>query len=134
MKFGFKNLRKCEYDESTYEYWVNTRTEGSLKREDVERLSRKREFEQEADAQDCMPSMDFSVGGFMDDLGTPGDLQLEGDANKSVARTHAVLTCMYGCIVTQKRNTLETSTLSNLGPVFRLHVVHLRLQPGSLIC
>ncbi|CAK9101825.1 Uncharacterized protein SCF082_LOCUS47603 [Durusdinium trenchii] len=91
-----KLTRKCEYDESTYEYWVNTRTEGSLKREDVERLSRKREFEQEADAQDCMPSMDFSVGGFMDDLGTPGDLQLEGqrplelsDSVKHIAKNYS---------------------------------------------
>ncbi|CAK9049554.1 unnamed protein product [Durusdinium trenchii] len=32
-------VRRCEYDETILEYWVNTRTEGSLKREDVERMS-----------------------------------------------------------------------------------------------
>lgn len=62
---------------------MNTRTEGSLKREDVERMSRKRSFEQEVEADDSLPSMDFSTGGFADGLGACGSLDLEGDARKS---------------------------------------------------
>ena len=88
LNLGFWNLRKCEYDDDTYEYWVNTRTEGSLKREDVERLTRKREHEQEVEADDALPTMDFSAGGFQDDLGTAGALEQEGDAHKSVACMH----------------------------------------------
>lgn len=52
---------------------MNTRTEGTLKREDVERLSRKRMIEQDAGADEGFPNMDFSTGGFADDLGAPGD-------------------------------------------------------------
>ena len=89
LNLVFWNLRKCEYDDDTYEYWVNTRTEGSLKREDVERLTRKREHEQEVEAGQEFPSMDFSAGGFQDDLGTAGALEQEGDVHKSVACTHA---------------------------------------------
>ena len=90
LNLGFWNLRKCEYDDDTYEYWVNTRTEGSLKREDVERLTRKREHEQEVEAgKDLFPTMDFSSAGFQDDLGTAGALEQEGDVHKSVACTHA---------------------------------------------
>ena len=88
LNLGFWNLRKCEYDDDTYEYWVNTRTEGSLKREDVERLTRKREHEQEVEADDALPTRDFSAGGFQDDLGTAGALEQEGDAHKSVACMH----------------------------------------------
>ena len=77
-------LRLCEYDETTMEYWVNTRTEGSLKREDVERLSRKRSFEQDAELDD-FPTMDMNPGGF-ENLGAAGNLTLEGDAHKTATR------------------------------------------------
>lgn len=66
------------------EYWVNTRTEGSLKREDVERLSRKRSFEQDAELDD-FPTMDMNPGGF-ENLGAAGNLTLEGDAHKTATR------------------------------------------------
>ncbi|CAL1173726.1 unnamed protein product [Cladocopium goreaui] len=90
MKDELNYNQKCEYDDDTYEYWVNTRTEGSLKREDVERLTRKREHEQEVEAgKDLFPTMDFSSAGFQDDLGTAGALEQEGDVHKSVACTHA---------------------------------------------
>lgn len=80
------DLRRCEYDESTPEFWVNTRTEGSLKREDIERLERKRTYEHEGDPDEAVvPDMDFEVGGFPDGLGAPGPLDIEGGARKSVA-------------------------------------------------
>ena len=67
---------------------MNTRTEGSLKREDMERLSKKRTFDQEVEAdQGLTQPMDFSSGGFPGDLGAPGDLDLEDDSRKTA--THA---------------------------------------------
>lgn len=87
--------RRCEYDDDTYEYWANTRTEGSLKREDVERLSRKRSLEQEIDGEEAIePSANFEMGGFPGDLGEPGELEVEGDTRKSVP-------CMHRCILDQ---------------------------------
>ena len=82
-------LRQCEYDDSTAEFWVNTRTEGSIKREDLERLERKRSLEQDCDAHQALNSdMDFNMGGFPGDLGAPGPLELEGDASKSATCMH----------------------------------------------
>lgn len=81
--------RSCEYDDGTAEYWVNTRTEGSLKREDMERLSKKRTHEHEVEADEGLSQpMDFSSGGFPGDLGAPGDLDLEGDARKTATHMH----------------------------------------------
>lgn len=71
---------------------MNTRTEGSLKREDVERLSRKRTLDQDIGADEALePSAKFDMGGFPGDLGEPGDLELEGDTRKSVP-------CMHRCM------------------------------------
>ncbi len=68
---------------------MNTRTEGSLKREDMERLSKKRTFDQEVEAdQGLTQPMDFSSGGFPGDLGAPGDLDLEGDSRKTATHMH----------------------------------------------
>lgn len=68
---------------------MNTRTEGTLKREDVERLSRKRMIEQEVGADESpLPDMDFSAGGFQGDLGAPGPLEVEGDSRKTAACMH----------------------------------------------
>ena len=68
---------------------MNTRTEGSIKREDLERLERKRSLEQDCDAHQALNSdMDFNMGGFPGDLGAPGPLELEGDASKSAACMH----------------------------------------------
>lgn len=87
------HLRRCEYDDATAEYWVNTRTEGSLKREDIERMERKRSHEQECDGDAPLPDMDFEVGGFPDGLGAPGPLDIEGDTRKSVAMFALKLMC-----------------------------------------
>ena len=83
------DLRSCEYDDETPEYWVNTRTEGALKREDMERLSRKRTHDQEVEADDATTShLDFTTGGFPDCLGRPGPLEVEGDSRKTVTCMH----------------------------------------------
>ena len=69
-----QQLRKCEYDEDTNEYWVNIRTEGVLSREDIEELSRKRSHEQDTAVGDDffsgMPDgFDELNGGFSGGLG-----------------------------------------------------------------
>ncbi|CAK9072400.1 unnamed protein product [Durusdinium trenchii] len=78
-----KLVRICEYDETVIEYWVNTRTSGVLSREDLQRLSVSRSHEGEgelggSDMQMFDSTMD--AGGF-DDLGRPGDVDLEGDTS-----------------------------------------------------
>lgn len=73
--------RQCEYDSDTWEYWVNTRTHGSLSREDMETFSRTRAHEGEvgADELGAFPTLDvdLSVGGFST-LGA-SNLPKEGD-------------------------------------------------------
>ena len=67
---------------------MNTRTEGSMKREDLERLERKRSLEQDCDANQAPNSeMDFNMGGFPN-LGAPGPLELEGDGAKCATCMH----------------------------------------------
>ena len=89
--------RKCEYDSDVAEYWVNTRTEGSLKREDIERLERKRSHEQDCEAAD-FDNMDFQHGGFAGDLGAPGPLEVEGDSQKSVTWIDPAILMFIICV------------------------------------
>ena len=60
------DLRTCEYDDETLEFWVNTRTEGELTKEDLEEISRARKFkgmggsDVELDPMVKMDGLDFS--------------------------------------------------------------------------
>ncbi|CAE7184531.1 unnamed protein product, partial [Symbiodinium necroappetens] len=38
-------VRPCEYDSDTMEYWVNTRTEGTLTKEDIDEITTQKEYE-----------------------------------------------------------------------------------------
>ena len=74
--------RTCEYDESTTEYWVNTRTEGTMKREDMEQLSRKRTHEQAVSADSLSatalggPTADFAPDDFGAIAGREGEAHM----------------------------------------------------------
>ncbi|CAL1168484.1 unnamed protein product [Cladocopium goreaui] len=78
-----KLVRLCEYDEDTPEYWVNTRTSGTLSREDVETMSRERTHDQTVGADSFAlgdgPEDTEGAGGFNADLGASG-MDLEGDS------------------------------------------------------
>ncbi|CAJ1428750.1 unnamed protein product [Effrenium voratum] len=79
-----KLVRKCEYDEEQLEYWVNTRTEGTLKREDIERLARKRVYEGEAGDDVLGEGMNFECGAFDgQDPSAGAPLAQEGDSCKN---------------------------------------------------
>ena len=59
-----------------------------MKREDLERLERKRSLEQDCDPTQALNSeMDFNMGGFPN-LGAPGPLELEGDGAKCATCMH----------------------------------------------
>ena len=82
------SVRLCEYDEDTAEYWVNTRTSGTLSREDVETMSRERTHDQTVGADSFAlgdgPEDTEGVGGFNADLGASG-MDLEGDSQVTVS-------------------------------------------------
>lgn len=72
--------RVCEYDEDTLEYWVNTRTSGTLSREDLEQISRTQTREGEVSGDQVMPDMDLSSFGGFPELGASMELSQEGDS------------------------------------------------------
>lgn len=80
--------RKCEYDPDTLEYWVNTRTSGTLSREDVEQLSKTQSHVEDIAGDDLVKGRSLSLkcaaGGF-DNLGS-SDMPVEGDQNLSAPR------------------------------------------------
>lgn len=78
--------RRCEYDENVVEYWVNTRTEGELKQQDLQQFSRKRSHDQEVSAEDALSGDGFSMdaGGFSGLGASDGNLELEGEGSKTV--------------------------------------------------
>ena len=75
--------RKCEYDEDTHEFWVNTRTEGLLSREDVEQLTRKRTHEQDVSVGEGffngLDQFDELNAGFPGGIGAPMEQGLGDD-------------------------------------------------------
>ena len=72
-----KQIRTCEYDDTTLEYWCNIRTKGSLKREDLEEVCRKRSYEDMVGADDCLSHVqDFEPGPFAS-LGSEGMAMVE---------------------------------------------------------
>lgn len=71
------------------EYWVNTRTEGTLKREDLEQLSRKRTHDQMTDADSLTGGCSLGNG----DKFAPGDFDCgaalrAGESNMPASRSH----------------------------------------------
>lgn len=83
--------RVCEYDESEIEYWVNTRTMGTLSREDMQRLSISQSHEGEGDAT-LPPEMTMHDGGFEDVGGTGGSLEVEGDSSLQATKLNHLAT------------------------------------------
>ena len=85
---GFPIRRKCEYDPDTLEYWVNTRTTGTLSREDVEQLTRTHTHAEDVEGEGLTQGRSLSLvsaaGGF-NNLGM-SDMPVEGDQNMSVPR------------------------------------------------
>ncbi|CAE7367625.1 unnamed protein product [Symbiodinium sp. CCMP2592] len=79
--------RPCEYDSDVTEYWVNTRTEGTLTKEDLEEISRQKEYEGSGGTDLEMKPLVHTDGFNLD----PADpmlgmsQQMEGDTRKPVA-------------------------------------------------
>ncbi|CAK9074820.1 unnamed protein product, partial [Durusdinium trenchii] len=58
----------CEYHEQELEYWVNTRTSGTLSHEDLQKMSAMQSHEGEASgAPGDLADMNFDLGGFFGD-------------------------------------------------------------------
>ncbi|CAE7362808.1 hypothetical protein AK812_SmicGene15369 [Symbiodinium microadriaticum] len=78
----------CEYDDETLEYWVNTRTSGTLTKEDLEEMQHKREYsgENEGDLE-MNPRVNLDGFDFSDDdpLIHTNPKSQEGDGQKTVA-------------------------------------------------
>ena len=85
----FYPLRTCEYDEEELEYWVNTRTEGTLTQEEVEELCRAKEFSGEGGTDLEHEGRIDLEGGFSFDPNDSfihrGSKNVEGDHVKSAA-------------------------------------------------
>ena len=72
--------RKCEYDDSVHEFWVNTRTTGTMSREDMLELAHSQSHEGALQPDQLnLGTFDFTPGGFSD-LGA-GEPTLEGDTS-----------------------------------------------------
>lgn len=88
-------LRTCEYDDETLEYWVNTRTSGTLTKEDLEQLERKQKFEGEGgDEVNFNPAVQLDGFSFDDDdsMIHKNPKNLEGDQHKSALGLHVYVT------------------------------------------
>ncbi|CAE7662955.1 unnamed protein product [Symbiodinium sp. CCMP2592] len=81
-------VRTCEYDDETLEYWVNTRTLGTMTKEDLEMMQRERKYEGEG-GDDLLFKPEVHLDGFDfsddDRMIHKGTKNLEGDHHKSVA-------------------------------------------------
>ena len=90
--FGFKHVifaRICEYDDQEVEFWVNTRTSGTLSREDLQRLSISQTHEGQAGADGFLRPPE-GEDHFPDLCGeNPPDLQIEGDSNVQATGKHS---------------------------------------------
>ncbi|CAE7565453.1 unnamed protein product [Symbiodinium sp. CCMP2592] len=81
-------VRTCEYDDETLEYWVNTRTTGTMTKEDLEMLERQQTYSGEGgDELNFKPGALLDGFSFSDDDGMVhnNEKQLEGDHHMSVA-------------------------------------------------
>ena len=78
--------RTCEYDDETLEFWVNTRTSGTLTKEDMEMLEREKRYSGEG-GTDLTFTPGVHLDGFTfsddDDMIHNGTKDLEGDHHKS---------------------------------------------------
>lgn len=83
------NPRTCEYDDETLEYWVNTRTTGTLTKEDLEMLQHERQYSGEGGEDlEIKPRVNLDGWDFPedDDMVFKGDGAIEGDCHKSASR------------------------------------------------
>ncbi|CAE7231731.1 unnamed protein product [Symbiodinium sp. CCMP2592] len=82
-------VRTCEYDDETLEYWVNTRTLGTMTKEDLEMMQRERKYEGEG-GDDLLFKPEVHLDGFDfsddDRMIHKGTKNLEGDHHKSASR------------------------------------------------
>ncbi|CAE7313361.1 unnamed protein product [Symbiodinium sp. CCMP2592] len=81
-------VRTCEYDDETLEYWVNTRTSGTMTKEDFEMMQRERQYQGEGGTE-LNVKQAVNLEGFSfsddDDMVHSSNKGLEGDHHKSVA-------------------------------------------------
>ena len=81
--------RICEYNESEIEYWVNTRTSGTLSREELQKLSISRSHEGSADDGGFATPGELDDQCFPETLGeAPPELQVEGGSALQVTKPH----------------------------------------------
>ncbi|CAE7299174.1 unnamed protein product [Symbiodinium sp. CCMP2456] len=81
-------VRTCEYDDETLEYWVNTRTTGTLTKEDLEMLQHERHYSGEGGEDlEIKPRVNLDGWDFPedDDMVFKGDGAIEGDCHKSAS-------------------------------------------------
>lgn len=84
--------RLCEYHEQELEYWVNTRTSGTLSHEDLQKMSAMQSHEGEASgAPGDLADMNFDLGGFSEMTGqAPANLDVEGDENLQATKQNCL--------------------------------------------
>ena len=93
--------RTCEYDDETLEYWVNTRTLGTMTKEDFEMMQRERKYEGEGgDELVFKPDVHLDKFDFSDDdrMIHKNEANLEGDHRKSASQ---MMSMMTGCFAPQ---------------------------------
>ncbi|CAE7383534.1 unnamed protein product [Symbiodinium sp. CCMP2456] len=81
-------VRTCEYDEETLEHWVNTRTLGTMTKEDFEMMQRERKYEGEGgDELVFKPDVHLDGFDFSDDdrMIHKGKKNVEGEHQKSAS-------------------------------------------------
>ncbi|CAE7459532.1 unnamed protein product [Symbiodinium microadriaticum] len=94
----------CEYDSDTMEYWVNTRTEGTLTKEDIDEITTQKEYEGDGGTDlEMKPLVQMGSTPDLDPadpmLGMAQDL--EGDTHKPVAcYNYKAGRCICSAVVT----------------------------------
>ncbi|CAE7318528.1 unnamed protein product [Symbiodinium sp. CCMP2592] len=81
-------VRTCEYDDETLEYWVNTRTSGTLTKEDLEEMRHEKKYEGENEGDlEMVPKVNTDGFDFSDDdpMVHRNPKNLEGDCHKSAS-------------------------------------------------
>ncbi|OLQ05856.1 hypothetical protein AK812_SmicGene10912 [Symbiodinium microadriaticum] len=102
-----KLVRTCEYDDETLEYWVNTRTLGTMTKEDFEMMQRERKYEGEGgDELVFKPDVHLDKFDFSDDdrMIHKNEANLEGDHRKSASQ---MMSMMTGCFAPQVASRLK---------------------------
>ena len=80
--------RTCEYDDETLEYWINTRTSGTLTKEDLEEMRHEKKYEGENEGDlEMVPRVNVDAFDFSDDdpMVHRNPKNLEGDCHKSAS-------------------------------------------------